>query len=104
MPRHEVDEYVEAARLSEQQALADVTRAFADRFGDTAVELVKGEPEDVIQHYVEERGIDLVVMGTVARTGITGVLIGNTAERMIQRLRVSVLATKPAGFTSPVDA
>ena len=104
MPRHEIDQYVETARVSEQQALADVTRAFADRLGDTSVELVKGEPEDVIQRYVEDRSIDLVVMGTVARTGISGLLIGNTAERMLQRLRVSVLATKPAGFTSPVDA
>jgi nucleotide-binding universal stress UspA family protein len=43
-------------------------------------------------------------MGTVARTGIKGLLIGNTAERVLQRLRVSVLATKPAGFTSPVEA
>jgi nucleotide-binding universal stress UspA family protein len=104
MPPHEVDQYVEAARTSEQQALEDVTRAFGDRLGDTAAELVKGEPEDVIQRYVEEKGIDLVVMGTVARTGITGLLIGNTAERVLQRLRVSVLATKPAGFISPVDA
>jgi nucleotide-binding universal stress UspA family protein len=104
MPPHEVDEYVEAARAGEQQALEDVTRAFGDRLGDTAAELVKGEPEDVIQRYVEERGIDLVVMGTVARTGITGLLIGNTAERVLQRLRVSVLATKPAGFVSPVEA
>ncbi len=104
MPPHEVDQYVEAARASEQQALEDVTRPFVDRLGDTAAELVKGEPEDVIQRYVEDRGIDLVVMGTVARTGITGLLIGNTAERVLQRLRVSVLATKPAGFISPVDA
>lgn len=103
MPPHEIDQYVEAARISEQQALADVTRPFADRLGDAAIELLKGEPDDVIQRYVEERGIDLVVMGTVARTGITGVLIGNTAERVLQRLRVSVLATKPAGFVSPVE-
>jgi len=104
MPRHEVAGYVEAARISEQQALADVTRALAGRLGDAAVELVKGEPEDVIQRYVEDHSIDLVVMGTVARTGLAGVLIGNTAERVLQRLRVSVLATKPAGFISPVDA
>jgi nucleotide-binding universal stress UspA family protein len=103
MPPHEIDQYIEAARLGEQQALAEVTRPFADRLGDTAVELVKGEPDDVIQRYVEERGIDLVVMGTVARTGITGLLIGNTAERVLQGLRVSVLATKPAGFISPVE-
>lgn len=79
-----------------------MTRPYTDRLGDAVVELVKGEPEDVIERYVHDHGIDLVVMGTVARTGLSGVLIGNTAERVLQRLRVSVLATKPEGFTSPV--
>ncbi|HET9466937.1 MAG TPA: universal stress protein [Vicinamibacterales bacterium] len=102
MPAHELTQYLEATRVSEQQALTDVTRPFTDRLGNAAVELLKGEPEDVIQRYVDEHSIDLVVMGTVARTGLAGALIGNTAERVLQRLRVSVLATKPAGFTSPV--
>jgi hypothetical protein len=41
-------------------------------------------------------------MGTVARTGIAGLVMGNTAERVLQRLRGSVLAVKPAGFRTPV--
>ena len=87
---------------TQSEALAMLTHPVAERVKDAAIELVKGEPEDVISRYVEDHGIDLVVMGTVARTGIAGLLIGNTAERVLQRLRVSVLATKPAGFTSPV--
>ena len=104
MPPHELKEYVESTRAREQEALSALTQAVAGRLKDAAIELVKGEPEDVIPRYVEEHGIDLVVMGTVARTGIAGLLIGNTAERVLQRLRVSVLTTKPAGFTSLVDA
>jgi nucleotide-binding universal stress UspA family protein len=45
---------------------------------------------------------DLVVMGTVARTGISGLIIGNTAEAILDQLMCSVLAVKPPGFTSPV--
>lgn len=45
---------------------------------------------------------DLVVMGTVARTGIPGFFIGNTAEAILDQLQCSVLAIKPAGFVSPV--
>lgn len=30
-------------------------------------------------------GIDLVIMGTVARSGIAGLLIGNTAERLLRK-------------------
>ena len=104
MPPHELEEYVESTRAREQEALSALTRLVAERLKDAVIELVKGEPEDVIPRYVEDHGIDLVVMGTVARTGIAGLLIGNTAERVLQRLRVSVLATKPAGFTSPVAA
>jgi universal stress protein E len=47
-------------------------------------------------------GIDLVVMGTVARAGIAGMLIGNTAERVLRKLPCSVLTVKPDGFVSPV--
>jgi nucleotide-binding universal stress UspA family protein len=41
-------------------------------------------------------------MGTVARTGVMGLIMGNTAERVLQKLRCSVLALKPAGFQCPV--
>jgi nucleotide-binding universal stress UspA family protein len=66
--------------------------------------MLKGHPEEVIPQFVVSEGIDLVVMGTVARTGIAGLLIGNTAERLLQRLITSVLAVKPDGFVSPVRA
>jgi nucleotide-binding universal stress UspA family protein len=62
----------------------------------------QGDPEDVIPDFVVAEGIDLIVMGTVARTGIAGLLIGNTAERLLRRLPCSVLAVKPDGFRSPV--
>jgi nucleotide-binding universal stress UspA family protein len=45
---------------------------------------------------------DLVVMGTVARTGIAGLLIGNTADTILEQLRCSVLALKPPGFVTSI--
>ena len=64
---------------------------------------VGGEPETVILEFVVSGGIDLVVMWmTVARGGISGLLIGNTAERVLGKLPCSVLAVKPDGFVSPV--
>jgi nucleotide-binding universal stress UspA family protein len=41
-------------------------------------------------------------MGTVARTGIDGLFMGNTAESIIGQLDCSILTVKPPGFTSPV--
>jgi len=46
--------------------------------------------------------IDLLVMGTVCRTGSPGLIIGNTAERVLDSVKCSVLTVKPAGFVSPI--
>ena len=64
--------------------------------------LVRGAPERVIQDQCREIGADLVAMGTVARTGLSGVFIGNTAENIINSLECPVLAVKPDGFVSPL--
>jgi nucleotide-binding universal stress UspA family protein len=38
---------------------------------------------------------DLVIMGTVCRTGVAGFFIGNTAENVLQQVDCSVLTVKP---------
>ena len=66
------------------------------------VKCVKGEAADVIADMTWNDGVDLVVMGTVARSGITGMVTGNSAEQILNRIQCSVLALKPADFVSPV--
>jgi nucleotide-binding universal stress UspA family protein len=66
------------------------------------VHLIEGNPEDCILELVAEKGIDLLVMGTVCRTGIAGFLIGNTAEEVLNQVDCSVLTIKPEGFVIPV--
>lgn len=65
--------------------------------------LIRGAPETVIQDQSRALAADVVVMGTVARTGFSGVFIGNTAENIINTLECPVLAVKPDGFISPLD-
>lgn len=64
--------------------------------------LPKGEPEIAIAQLLKNHGNDLLVMGTIARTGISGMIIGNTAENIIEQIDCSVLAVKPKGFESPI--
>ena len=66
------------------------------------VHLIEGSPEDCIPELVAEKGIDLLVMGTVCRIGIAGFLIGNTAEEVLNQVDCSVLTIKPEGFVTPV--
>ena len=67
------------------------------------VHLAQGPANLAIQSAVQELGIDLLVMGTAARRGLSGLLIGNTAERLLPRLTCSVLALKPAGFRTRIE-
>jgi len=46
---------------------------------------------------------ELVVMGTVSRTGIPGLLVGNTAEKLLDRIECALLTVKPEGFDAPVS-
>ena len=102
-PPEELAAYVESMRTCTSDALHTLMPQIRDRLGDVRLELVKGEPADVIARFAGERSVDLVVMGTVARGGIQGMLMGNTAESTLQRLRCSVLAIKPRGFRSPIQ-
>ena len=64
--------------------------------------LIEGDPDERIPELVVEQGIDLLVMGTLCRTGIAGFLIGNTAEEVLNQVDCSVLTIKPEGFVTPV--
>ncbi len=68
------------------------------------VHIRKGHAGDVIPAVIEDVNPNAIVMGTVARTGIPGLIIGNTAERVLATVNRSVLAVKPDGFVSPVSA
>jgi nucleotide-binding universal stress UspA family protein len=96
------DVYVDGARQRASADLARLVGSFEGRLAGTQSELRRGDPENVIPEFVVAEGIDLVVMGTVGRAGIAGMLIGNTAERLLRKLPCSVLTVKPDGFVSPV--
>jgi universal stress protein E len=59
-------------------------------------------PTQAVLEGVEVLRPGLVVMGTVGRGGIPGLLIGNTAERLIDRIDCALLTIKPEDFVCPV--
>ena len=65
---------------------------------------VRGSPDEVIPQFITENDIDILVMGTVGRSGIPGFVIGNTAENVLQNLNCSLIAIKPNGFMTPIKA
>lgn len=109
LPADRIADYVSEMMRQNQAAADDFMLEMEQALGREHLDflapdthLVKGSARDVIPEAADKIGADLVVMGTVARTGVPGLLIGNTAETVLSRLRCSVLAVKPPGFKSPV--
>jgi nucleotide-binding universal stress UspA family protein len=69
---------------------------------DGHVHIREGESTEVISQALEELDIDVIVMGSVARSGIPGLLIGNRAEELLNSIKCTVLTVKPDDFISPV--
>lgn len=80
------------------QAQLDTLIATAELDGETVIHHLHGTADEEIPHCVNSNEVDVLVMGTVARTGIPGVVIGNTAENILQNVTCSLVALKPKGF------
>lgn len=65
--------------------------------------LTWGIPSQEIARLATHLKADLLVLGTIGRSGIKGVLLGNTAEKVLDHCDSSILTVKPEGFVSPVD-
>lgn len=84
--------------LNEQLAQTD----FRTLTYGVQVHVLEGSPEVAIPAFISEQKVNLLAMGTLARSGISGFFIGNTAERMLEKVDCSVLTFKPSDFVSPV--
>lgn len=60
--------------------------------------VVSGQPEQCILDAVAHAEVDLVCMGSVGRSGMEGIFVGNTAERLLRVLRCSMLTVKAPDF------
>lgn len=70
--------------------------------GLCCAKLVPGDPGEQIPKLAKKEKVDLIVMGTVCRVGIPGLLIGNTAEKVLNQVDCSLLTIKPDGFNTPI--
>jgi len=106
---NEVNEYVDKTYRHHTQLLNMLINEVSAKLGKDAADYIKpqlhmpkGSARKVIPELAKELQVDCIVMGTVARTGVPGLFMGNTAESILDQLECSVLAIKPPGFVTPV--
>lgn len=100
MPGKEVqglaEEAEHLAKLRFQRALKPMRIARARQF------LIARQPIDAIEEAARKSRSAIVVMGAISRSGYKRLLIGNTAERILDQLSCDILVLKPADFATKV--
>jgi len=94
-----IDFTLETSLQDEAEKGKEILENFASRFlGDvdhvTAV-VRRGFAYEEIMRFVDEEGIDLIVMATHGRTGLPHIIMGSVAERVVRHSPVPVLTIKP---------
>jgi nucleotide-binding universal stress UspA family protein len=102
LPPEKIDQWIEGAQNRHKRSLVDLLQHYELENLKHQVYFLKGEAGNLIPKLVKLREVELIVMGTVCRTGVAGLLIGNTAERILRQVDCSVLTVKPDGFITPV--
>lgn len=97
VPPEELNEKLKTAKANHDAELNNLLSKI-DHVNNYIVKSLKGIAAECIPEYLKRNKCDILVMGTVARTGISGFLIGNTAESIVQQITCSLLALKPMGF------
>lgn len=74
--------------------LDEVVRGHFGDLANVTRDVLHGNPWPVICEYAGQAHIDLVVVSTHGRTGLTHMVIGSTAERIVQHAPCPVLVVK----------
>jgi len=99
----EIGAYEKACREEAWAKLHEFVEPYIEAAGvEPKLWMSEGRPSKEIAEAEAKLGVDVVVMGTIGRGGLAGMLIGSTAERTIELVRSSVVAVKPSDFVSPV--
>ena len=100
----EMDKYQTKVRSEREEQLYEQLAQTDYRTTPYGVQvyLNEGRPHTCILSTIGEHSVDLLIMGTVGRGGLPGVLVGNTAEHLLSEIPCSIMAIKPADFECPV--
>jgi universal stress protein A len=87
----------------EQQATSDLAQVLPDAQGAAVAvtrRVVVGIPYRKIVEVAEAENVDLIVMATHGRTGLSHLIMGSVAERVVRTAPCPVLTIRPIGETA----
>jgi len=78
-----------------EEALTQLRDLMLDSFPEPwEATVAAGHPAETIVHVAQERGADLIVMGTHGRTGLRHAILGSVAEKVVRLAPCPVLTVR----------
>lgn len=102
VPQSKLDAWGRELRDTRMRSLGELLQLYDLENLKHQVYMLKGEAGTLIPALAAARKVELIVMGTLSRSGVAGFFIGNTAEKVLRQVDCSVLTVKPEGFITPV--
>jgi nucleotide-binding universal stress UspA family protein len=88
--------------LSEHRVISRLRQALADAGAEATLHTIHGAPHELLPEMTRSLGIHTLLMGSVGRSDIPGLFVGDLAEELLLRVECGVFCIKPAGFASPI--
>ncbi|RKD93804.1 universal stress protein [Halopiger aswanensis] len=100
------DSFTEATIQAIEETLADRRKAASETLREDLTELVTttdveyrvetaaGDPAREVVRFAEEHDVDHIIVGSHGREGVSRVLLGSVAERIVRRAPVSVTVVR----------
>lgn len=89
-------ELIKEEEGTKRKKLVALTQAY--RLDRSNIHLSFGTATEVLPRFAQELNVDVMVMGAVARSALRRLLVGHTAERVLERLPCDALIIKPPEF------
>jgi universal stress protein A len=90
-------QYINESRAAAEKSLAGVLDPKWSA-GRTVIQaVVEGSPKVEIIQYARKQNIDLIVLSTHGRTGLSHVIMGSVAETVVRTAPCPVLTVRPEG-------
>lgn len=85
------NELIEGAR----KKMDEFVQTHFAQMSNVTGEVILGDPAETIISYIEDKKMDMIIMGTHGRKGLDRVIFGSVAERVIKTSPVPVLVMNP---------
>jgi nucleotide-binding universal stress UspA family protein len=95
VPHSSINQFEKELMEGAEKRMYELVDEHFSEFPNTKTVVVAGDAAEQIINYIEDRHIDLVIMGTHGLKGMDKILFGSVADRVVKNSPIPVLVINP---------